>query len=213
MAGYAWGDDPVIVIMILACTLAGVISIPRFQRMIPYVVGSMFRWKATMWIDESVPLSRDRNLLFAVCVLPLCLIGSKYYLYAPEFLQGLAHWQYTLALVGVVVGILLYKTLFTRIFSRRLGDGVWIVFYNDFNRFIIVAVAFMFLGGLLPLVKVLVPTVRTMLFAVYAVAFASFFYKNWQILSWKGLRFKAILYLCGLELVPLVLLVTSSLIF
>lgn len=213
MADGAWGSDPIIVIMVLACTLAGVISIPRFQRMIPYVAGSMLRWKATMWIDESVPLSRDRNLLFVGCVLPICLIGSKYYLYSPEFLQGLEPWQYTAALTLGLLGILLYKALFTRILHNRMGDDAWIVFFNDFNRFIIVAVTLVFLGGLLPLAKVPVPTIRTILFTVYALTFAAFFYKNWQILSWKGLRFTAFLYLCGLELGPLVLLVASALIF
>ena len=209
-----WKDDPVNGVIVVASVIIGIIVLPNLFRVAKYVFGALLRCRETASLAASVSHSRERNLLFLVSLLPVSLLMSRYELYHISLMDGQEPWVVSLMCLGALsLALLLRYVLVNNFAPRRMGDAWKIARTNILNFFIIAAAAGLLIAGIASFTNLDDSLVRKVLLSVFSVLFAVIIYRNFEILSWKGQRFKAFLYLCGLELTPAVLLVVSAIIF
>lgn len=209
-----WTSDPVFGAMVVGAVIVGIICIPRILKLSGNVFGCLLRWKETANLTASVPLSRDRNTLCTASLLPLSLISARYRLFELDLMDGKAPWVVALISLGLLFLLFLFRNILVYNFGpRRLADLWKISRTNFYNGIIVVTIIGLLVSGIGAITDMPDITVKKILLHVFGGIFFIFFYRNLEILSWKGQRFKAFLYLCALELTPIALLVVSTIIF
>ena len=212
--GAVWASDPINGAILVAAVFFFIICIPRLFTLAPYLFGTLLRWKESARITDSVRLSRERNILYHACLLPLCLLSSRYQFYSLHMMEGKEPWVVTLMNLGILLFVLFARFLMVYTVKPRMLTSLWKTSRSIvYNALIVITVVGLVIAGLATLTKMPDETVSNVLFYAFLLVFLVFWYRNFEILSLKGLRFKAFLYLCALELTPAILLVVSSVIF
>lgn len=214
LGGSPWQDDKVFGCIVVLAVLAGIASLPRLSRVAGPLFGSLWRWKETARLAASVPMSRDRNLLFLACLLPLSLLCARYGLYHISVMDGMAPWQTELTCLGaILLTVVMRYALVNGLEPRRISDQ-WKISRTNFpNCLIITTLCCLVASGTATMAGASDQMVRRVLLGIVCVLFGIFYYRNFEILSWKGQRFKGFSYLCALELSPVILLAISAVIF
>lgn len=212
--GAEWASDPINGAILVAAVFFFIICIPRLVMLAPYLFGSLLRWKESARITDSVRLSRERNILYHACLLPICLLSSRYQFYSLQFMEGKEPWVVTLINLGILLFVLTARFFMVYIFKPRMLTSLWKTSRSIvYNALIVITVLGLVTAGLATLANIPDETVRNVLFYEFLLVFLVFWYRNFEILSLKGRRFKAFLYLCALELTPAIILVVSSVLF
>lgn len=212
--GTAWASDPINGVLVVAAVFFFIICIPRLMELAKFLFGGLLRWKESARITDSVRLSRDRNILLHACFLPLCLISSRYQIFSLRLMEGKEPWMVTLITLGALLLVLGLRYILVHSYvPYKLTDLRHTSRSIVYNALIVMTVCGIATAGLATLATIPDETVKNVLFYEFTVIFLVFLYRNFEILSLKGLRFKAFLYLCALELTPAILLVVSSVIF
>ena len=212
--GTEWASDPINGAILVAAVFFFIICIPRLFILAPYLFGTLLRWKESARITDSVRLSRERNILYHACFLPLCLLSSRYQFYSLQIMEGKEPWKVTLMNLAVLLFILSARFLMVHTFKPKMLTHLWRTSRSIlYNALIVITVVGLVIAGVATLANIPDQTVSNVLFYAFLAVFLVFWYRNFEILSLKGQRFKAFLYLCALELTPAILLVASSVIF
>ena len=213
-SGTEWASDPINGVILVAAVFFFIICIPRLFTLAPYLFGTLLRWKESARITDSVRLSRERNILYHACLLPLCLLSSRYQFYSLHFMEGKAPWMVTLINLGILLFVLGVRYMMVVTFKPRTLTSLWKTSRSIvYNAVIVITVLGVVTAGIATLANWQDETASNVLFYEFLLVFFVFWYRNFEILSLKGQRFKAFLYLCALELTPAIILVVSSIIF
>ena len=209
-----WDADVVNSCLVVACVIAGIACIPRIKALAPTLWGSLLRWRESLRLYNSIRLSRDRNILAAVCILPLCLIAARFCLVPLSFPEEFPIWGESLVITGILLAFLLVRKIMSALFGFLVRSDVEKLCFINFFNFLTVLTAFLAVcAGIMGLAGVEKTTARTVLWIESGMLYSLYLIRNWQILSSKGRTFKAFLYLCALEFVPLFLTAAGAIIF
>ncbi len=208
-----WGDLPVNWMLISLSALCVVLFLQRIVGISGYLVGGLFRWKPILKLEENMGLMRDRNGVAAIMLIPACLVASRYGLYAPDFMRLVPEDFRTLVIVGVVLAAEIVRALLIEILrSGKISRDIYGVanrsVYNFFILGVIAAVLTCGAGSFLGANDMLI---RGLVYAEICLSLLIAFIRKTQILSNTCNLFRAILYLCALEILPAGLIVASAL--
>ena len=193
-------------------TLLFLMSERSFLQILPSLWRCIGRYKANLDLEDSLQLSRSRNLVAAVLFVPLCMTVHYYRLYSPSLLEGFT----PLVRFGMVVGILFAYMLLRAFLNWQLemhsyGTKTFNAANKSFLNFGIILFFELFCTGSLMLAFTHDAGLsKTFMLWVAAVSYIIYIIRRGQIFSTVCNPFTTFLYLCGLELLPTGGLVLSA---
>ena len=200
-------------LLVVASILLFLLILRSFLTVLPYLRDTVLRARGSAALENSVKVSRDRNLVAAVFLLPAVLLIFRYRLYDPSFLQGVGPDIRLLVIAGVFFGYLLLRYLLSRwARPRRRYDDYQMAYRAGYTFFILLMMLALATVGILYLVGVDDLIINRFLLIESGVIYLIYLLRRGQILSLSCNPLTTFLYLCGLELLPTALRVVSAVI-
>ena len=200
--------------MAILFVLLFLLLLQNFLHILPYLSDSMFRARGSTALDSSVRVSRDRNIIALILILPLLLVVYRYRVYDPAFLRDLSPSGRLGAIGGAIGGFLLLRFLLTLwLKPRRRSDGYMASYRAGYTFFILLMIFLLPTLGLLYVFHAPDGVVRTFFYVELAVVYGLYLVRRVQILSLSCRSLTTFLYLCALELLPSALLIVSAAVF
>ncbi len=208
-----WADTPVNSGLALACIFVFLLNIRNFLDILPSIARCFTRWKENLNIDASVQLSRDRNIVAALLVIPYFMIADRFGAFSPSFIGNVPHWAGCLPTVAAgCIYILLRHVLAILFKPRRSREDAYMSMHRaSYNWFIILCIATFTTVALMSLFGLGRDTVRTAFLVETGVIYFLFLLSKMQISLSFCNPFTTFLYLCTLEILPAGLLVAATL--
>lgn len=198
------------IVMVLFVALA-LFVLPTFFHLAPYLSDAVFRARGSEALEFSVRVTRERNTVAYILLIPAVLIMSRYRLYDPDFFRHFqGDWRllacFTVLLTYLLVRLVLYWTLRPR---RRMDNYrlAHKLIYTFFILFMLLALPAI---GILTIIDANDMVIRTVLYILLAFTYLVFLVRKAQILSLSCDGLQTFLYLCALEILPTGALVVSA---
>lgn len=202
-------SDILVVVSVLLCILV----LGRFLGLFPYLADSLSRLRGCFALEGSIRVRQDRNLVALALVIPAILLVWRYRLYNPDIISGLEPDIRLCAVAFALVAFFLFRHLMYLVLRPRQGTEN----FRDAHRvaytyFIILMILLLAIVGILALTHLDEGIVRWVLYGVSAFIYLLFLRRAQQILSLSCNPLRTFLYLCGLEILPLSLLIVSGIV-
>ena len=198
-------------LLVAVSVLLFLLALRSFLNVLPYLSDNIFRARGSAALESSVRVSRDRNLVAAVFLIPAILLIYRYRLINAAILDTLTPDYRLLAIAGLFLGYLVIRLLLYRWLRPRRR-------YDEYQKAYRTGYTFFILLMMLALVSVAVcyvlglpdSTVKTVLLVETGALFLLYLLRRGQILSLSCKPLTTFLYLCALELLPAALLVIPA---
>ncbi len=208
-----WGDAPLNWGLVIVSALALAVSIPNLYRILPHIAKCFSRWRWNLTIEASLQLSRTRDGIALLCVVPFCLIVSRFRLFEPAFFERVPRDWRTLAVIAVFLAWYLVRSLFYLAAEARVSHLQTFQTARKAERNYFVILTFFLLAATLILYafRSAEATIRIVLFVTMGLVYLLFLWRKSQILASSCSPLSTFLYLCALEFLPLGMLVAAGL--
>ena len=207
------GPTPVVAtVLIIISVLLGLLFLSNFLNVFPYLLDNFTRARGSAALEGSVRVSRDRNIIALILIIPFILLVNRYRIYDPDFLAGRPDDIRMLIITGIFLCyLLLRRVLWFILQPHRYSDNYPMARKVAYTFFILAGLVVLPTVGILSLFGVNDLTVRTVILAETGFLYLVFLVRKSQILSVVCGPFQVFLYLCALEVLPTGLLVASAL--
>ncbi|MBO4467632.1 MAG: hypothetical protein J5745_05970 [Bacteroidales bacterium] len=198
-------------ILVAVFVILMILLLRTFLQLLPFIADSLLRARGSAALENSVRVSRDRNTVALVMMLPGFLLAFRYRLYDPSFIA--AHTGDTrLWLIGACfTGYLFLRLIIYLLLKpRRRYENYQVAHHASYTFFIILVLLALLTAGVLSLFRVPDTAMRLVLYVETAVVYLVFLIRRSQILSLSCNHFRTFLYLCALELIPSAALIVSA---
>ena len=211
----AWSDLAVNRVLVVVSVILLVANLPDLFRLVPQLLFCFNRSRGAEALEHSLGMARMRNTTALFFALPFCLIADRYELLRPALWSVVPRGWSALATVGALGVFLLLRALcYALMRPRRLGGEAFAALrHNLYNYLLLLA----------PLMLVTVAVVisgrlddalaRTLLLAETGAVWLFSLLRSGQILGAHCSGLSTFLYLCGLELLPVALMVAAVVLF
>lgn len=208
-----WGDFPLNWGLVIASALALAFSIPSLYRILPHIAKCFSRWRWNLTIEASLQLARTRDGIAFLCIVPFCLIISRFRLFEPQFFERIPMDWRTLAVIGSFLAWYLLRSLIYLAAESRASHLSTFQTARRAERNYFVILTFILFGvvGILYAFRAAEQTIRIVLFVTMGLVYALFLWRKAQILASSCSPLSTFLYLCALEFLPLGILVAAGL--
>ena len=181
-------------------------------RLAPSLFFALDRKRGGESLEYNVSISRMRNTVALIYVLPFCLLADRCAIRHPAFPgPGPAEWGFTAALglmlIHFMFRMLSYRLMRPAKLSPEENSTIRCGFYNYFIALVTVAVP---LIGILIRLGVCDEAAQSVFLILTCLAFAFALSRTWQILRGGRSALTTILYLCGLEILPAAAVAASA---
>ncbi len=181
-------------------------------RLAPSLLFALDRKRGGESLEYNVSISRMRNTVALIYVLPFCLLADRCAIRHPAFLgPGPAEWGFAavlgLMLIHFLLRMLSYRLMRPAKLSSEEYSTIRCGFYNYFIALVTVAAP---LIGILIRLGVCDEAVQSVFLILTCLAFAFALSRTWQILRGGRSALTTILYLCGLEILPAAAVAASA---
>lgn len=207
-----WGDFPVNRFFMVFCAIDIILFLNRFVSILPYIVGGVFNLKKIISLEDSVRLARDRGIAAFISTLIMILAVSRYNIYNPEYFNFIPTSFHILGIVGI--GLLFFMLRCLMIFictPGHISSGKYKIANKAIFNFIIytagVVVGIVALGHLFNISPIII---KNLIIIQIVISYIIFIVRKVQIIEKDSGYIIAILYLCGVEILPAILLVVSG---
>ena len=198
-------------ILVAVSVLLFLLALRSFLNVLPYLSDSLFRARGSAALENSVRVSRDRNLVAAVFLIPAVLLIFRYRLFDIAPFDTLKPDMRLLAVAGVFIAYLLLRFLLYRwMRPRRRYDDYQMAYRAGYTFFILLMMLALATVGVCYVLRVPDQTIKTLLLAEAGVVYLLYLFRKGQILSTSCKSLTNFSYLCGLELLPTALLVVPA---
>jgi len=196
-----WIHQPVNGILLLAEALVILFFLKDIFFIMPPAVSCFQRWQSALSIEHNIPWARTRDKV-ALCLFPLYIL----------FIQWSGIWDASLLLIGAVLFVYaqIRKVFYGFLRHRNISDEAWQACRNTPTVFSIpmafvwmLSMAVMTVTGVVQEVSAYVLVVEAVLFLLVSA------FRQAENLAYRVGAFRAFLYLCALEIVPLSALVCA----
>ena len=208
------GPQLAVEVLVLVFVVVSIFLLRRFLELVPYLWDSFFRARGSFYLENSVRVSHDRNLIAISFVVPAVLIMRRYFLYNPDFLQQIPSQWHLPVLAGVLaVYLLLRRLMYVWMKPRRKSDFYVLSHKAGYTYFILLVVLLLATVGILAITPYNNLEARPLIYGEIALIYGIYLVRRAQILSLSCNPFRTFLYLCGLEFLPTAILVLSAALF
>ena len=200
-------------LLVAVSVLLFLLALRSFLNVLPYLSDNIFRARGSAALENSVRVSRDRNLVAAVFILPAILLIYRYRLFDIAWLDTLTPDLRLAAIAAVFVLYLIVRFLLYRwLRPRRRYDDYQMAYRAGFTFFILLMILALLTVGVCYVLHLSDLTVKTILLVETGVMYLLYLFRRGQILSMSCNSLTTFSYLCGLELLPTALLVVPAVI-
>jgi hypothetical protein len=200
-------------LLVAVSVLLFLVALRSFLNVLPYLADNVLRARGSAALENSVRVSRDRNLVAAVFLIPAILLIYRYRLFDIAFFDTLSPDMRLAAVAGVFIGYLLLRYLLYRwLRPRRRYDDYQMAYRAGFTFFILLMMLALATVGICYILHLSDLTVKTLLLVETGVMYLVYLFRRGQILSTSCKSLTTFSYLCGLELLPTALLVVPAVI-
>lgn len=230
----AWGDQPLNWVLVIVSAFAFAFSLPSLYHIFPHIAKCFSRWRWNFTVEASLQLSRTRDAFALLCVIPFCLIVSRYRLVGGalpgdmtigppaggsllsgriDLLSRVPEAWFTLAVLGVFVAYYLLRTVTYLLLETRFFNAGAFQVARKAERNFFVSLTFILLAGtgILYAFKAAEGTIRLFLWIATGAVYLVFLVRKSEILASVCNPLSTFLYLCGLEFLPTGLLIAACL--
>lgn len=213
-----WGDCTVNRVLIVLCIIIFIFSYRDYRHLFPMLAGSLDRWRSQIHIQHNIPTARIRNNVAVSCIIPFCLMASRYALYTPAFYGRLPLCRESIALMGIILAyVLLRRVIYALLLGGRHaavggmdGETMTATRKTLYSFFILLCCTMLFTCAVMFVFHATDAAIRTVLLLETALFFTLSTYTTGQILGAHAKVSTTILYLCILELIPAAALIASA---
>ena len=200
-------------LLVAVSVLLFLLALRSFLNVLPYLADNILRARGSAALENSVRVSRDRNLVAAVFIIPAILLIYRYRLFDIAYFETLSPDMRLLAVAGVFIGYLLLRYLLYRwLRPRRRYDDYQMAYRAGFTFFILLMMLALVTVGICYVLGLSDLTVKTFLLVEAGVMYLVYLFRRGEILSTSCNSLTTFSYLCGLELLPTALLVVPAVI-
>lgn len=218
-ADWAFRDDDssgrsvTVSILVAVFTVLFIATLNKFINIIPYIFGCLARWKEAVNVESSVQISRSRNEVALLAVIPSCMVAARYGLlpqlgsqqFTPEFKLAV-----TIAVFAGYVLLRVACNIAGRLFIP-CNPAAYKTATNISRTFFTIAAVFaMATAGILASAGVSPETTRTVLLYETGAIYSIFLLRKSQIFANSCSLLYTILYLCMLEFLPTGVLIAAA---
>ena len=201
-------------VLALLSLLVVILSLKKLVNIFPSLLACLIRGKESLNLEASAKLSRDRDTLALVMVLPFILIAVHFRLYDPGYMDAMPE-NLRLGIICLVSAVYLFLRKLT-FFIFRPGFGMPAYRTADrasYNFFILLTIVLLLSGGLLSFIGLNPHVVTDAMIWISAGIYLLFLVRKTQIFMSAYSIFTAFLYLCALEILPTGIMLVSAMIF
>lgn len=199
-------------LMILVFTVLAMLLLGNFLNVAPYLMDIFLRARGSAALEGSVRVSRDRNIVALVLIIPFCLLMFRYRLWDPSFLEWFSG-NVRILLISACFGVYLLLRValcFALVPKRSNHDNYFLARRSAFNFFILLVTVQLLTVGICYLAGVPENILRMVLLAEAGFIYLVLIIRRGQILSAYCNPLATFLYLCALEILPTVLFVIPA---
>ncbi|MGN1210306.1 MAG: DUF4271 domain-containing protein [Candidatus Cryptobacteroides sp.] len=199
---------------IVLCAISFLLCIKKIRNILPSLIGCILRWKESVNLEFSMKLKRDRNILATVAVIPFCLICSQYRIYNPDFMSDMGDAIRLAVTIGAFILMLTVRHLAEWCFkgwkcdkeTYNIGICSSRTFFIITTSAALIAAGITAASGMDKSLAAIVISITILCFYLISLL------RKIQIFANSCNLFQAILYLCGLEILPTSLVIASALV-
>ena len=200
-------------LLVAVSVLLFLLALRSFLNVLPYLSDSIRRARGSAALENSVRVSRDRNLVAAVFVIPAILLIYRYRLIDIAWFDTLSPDMRLAAVAGIFVGYLLLRfLLYLWLRPRRRYDDYQMAYRAGYTFFILLMMLALATVGICYILRLPDLTVKTILLVETGVLYLVYLFRRGQILSMSCNSLTTFSYLCGLEFLPTALMVVPAVI-
>ena len=200
-------------ILVAVSVLLFLLALRSFLSVLPYLSDNILRARGSAALENSVRVSRDRNLVAAVFLIPAILLIYRYRLFDIAWFGTLSPDLRLAAVAGVFLVYLLLRFLMYRwLRPRRRYDDYQMAYRAGYTFFILLMILALTTVGICYVLRLPDATIKTLLLVEAGVMYLLYLFRRGQILSMSCNSLTTFSYLCGLELLPTALLVVPAVI-
>lgn len=208
----AWKDCPFNSVVTIISVLLCILSLKDFTSILGPLLDGLLGWRGNVKIEESIPMTRKRDLVSSNLVIPFCLIIGRYQIYNPDFIQHVKMYQKTLEIIGVFVAYRILRNLIQKYILGQPHRGETSLAISNTSRsyFIILNIFMMPTVFIMTLCGAGDGTIASAILYVIAIIYGIFLFRKGQILRSFNNPIATILYICTLELIPTGILIATA---
>lgn len=199
-----WGEYELNWILVIAAVLFVIVNLRNFKDIYQAVIGCAYRWKSNMTIERSLQQSGARNVSAAACILPFCLVMSRFAADNDSFLNICDEKWRSLAVIAVLTGFMILRR-FCYNAGRYQGipEEVFRVGHRCIRNYFIIATALIVATAcVLSVCGANDLLIKKIVLVEFGLAYLMFLTREKQIFDSICHGFRTFLYLCSLEILP-----------
>ena len=180
----------------------------------PSLVACLVRAKECFNLEASVKLSRSRDILASVMILPFCLIVNRFDVIGTGVSAGLSEGLRIAMTIGVFIVYFIFRIATYRLFRpQRLPKKTYQTAGKAAHTFFaILTLLLLTVAGIMTVAGTDETAIKNAILWISAGIYALFLIRKFQIFTSNCSVFAAFLYLCALEIIPTGTLVVSAII-
>lgn len=206
----AWQDLTSNRIAVVVTVFVLLLNLPVFYRILPDLIASLTLARANISLEHSLSTARARNSTAIVMTLPFCLLADRFRIFDNPFTQNTIPELSLVFTFAVFTGFLLARRLLWELCTKRVfkysdaGKASHFCFYNFF-----IWLSFLWITTylLLAVFHLQDSVYQVVLLIEAGLVYLIALLRTMQILASNCNLLSTILYLCGLELLPIAMLV------
>jgi len=207
-----FSKDPVFAATAVVATVLFLIFLGTFLRLMPALMNGVIRWKGNLELEDSLQLSKSRNIIAAILYIPLVMIFYLFGIFRPAFVDNVPTlWQFPLV-VGIFLFYLLLRFFLNwQIELQNYSSKTFTAANNCFFNFAILLFIVLFIVVIL--IKPFTDddnVTRIVLTIVFFASYGFHLYRRGQIFASACRPLTTILYLCTLEIIPTGMMVITT---
>ena len=205
-------DNPVFCGLAVFFTLLFLLNLRSLLKIAPSLADCVMRWKGSVDLEDSIQLSRSRNWIAAILLVPFCMVVYSHDLYSPDITRHLSPVLRLAVVTGAMLTYLLLRAFLNwQLEMHHYHTKIFTAANRSFyNYAIILFFLVFFIGGLTRTLSGDDALTRKVLTWTLALSYLFFIIRRGQIFASACNPFTTFLYLCSLELLPTAALVLSA---
>ncbi|MCD8207790.1 MAG: hypothetical protein LUD72_07625 [Bacteroidales bacterium] len=191
-------------ILVIVSVLSVLIFIRDFVEIFPTANNCLFKWQEATRLEFNLKLRHTRDIVYGVLVLPICLVLDRFFPFPPPFIEGLNPDLHIACTIAIFLVYTLLRRLMRAVCTGRKADALAhnSAFFMFRTLFCIVPPFFLATAGLLTVFGIDETLIKNIVFAEIILSYLILFWRQREILIHYRSGLATILYLCGVEILP-----------
>lgn len=210
-----WGEITSNQILVASSVILLIFALKDIFKLMPSLFYMLRQKHGSQALEYNISISKIRNLTAFICIIPFCLIADKYGLYDADFLKLVPLEWRSCVHIGIFCNFLILRRILNgSIRPRRMhSEDMACFIHSPYNYFILLVFSLIISTLLLSFFKIETAAIRSLIWVETGLFYLFSLIRSRQILRSYCGGLATILYLCALEILPVMVLAVSAVVF